>query len=122
MQRFVVHYHLSKSPHYDLRLERRGVLKCWAVPKGIPSNHGLRRLAIDSGDHDLSVLDLSGTIPEGEYGAGGIEIYDSGTYETESWHDDKIVFILYGEKIEGRYVLVKFKKAGDRDWLLMKTK
>lgn len=122
IQRFVIHYHRSKSPHYDLRLERGGVLKCWAVPKGIPENPNLRHLAIDSGDHDISVLDFSGTIPEGEYGAGEIEIHDSGTYETESWNEEKIVFILHGEKIEGRYVLVRFKKAGDRNWLLMKTK
>lgn len=91
------------------------------MPKGIPTQPGLRRLAIDSGDHDLSVLEFSGTIPEGEYGAGEIAIYDSGDYETESWHEEKIVFLLHGEKIKGRYVLVKFKKAGEKDWLLMKT-
>ena len=119
--RFVIHYHKSKTEHYDLRLERDGVLKCWAVPKGIPGSPGLRRLAIDSGDHDLSALDFSGTIPEGNYGAGEIEIYDSGIYETESWHDEKIVFLLHGDRIEGRFVLVRFKKAGDKDWLLMKT-
>ncbi|MBN1431594.1 MAG: ATP-dependent DNA ligase [Methanomicrobiaceae archaeon] len=122
MQRFVIHYHRSRSPHYDLRLERGGVLKCWAVPKGIPDYPGLRRLAVDSGDHDLSVLDFSGTIPEGEYGAGEIEIHDSGIYETESWKNEKIVFILHGERIKGRYILVRFKKAGDEDWLLMKTR
>jgi DNA ligase D-like protein (predicted 3'-phosphoesterase) len=121
LQRFVVHRHRSKIPHYDLRLERKGVLKCWAIPKGIPDHSGLRRLAIDSGDHDLSVLDFSGTVPEGQYGAGEISIYDSGTYEKESWKDEKIVFVLNGRKFKGRYVLVKFKKAGDKDWLLMKT-
>ncbi len=118
---FVVHYHRSKSPHYDLRLERGGVLKCWAVPKGIPDRPGIRHLAIDSGDHDISVLGFSGTIPEGEYGAGRIEIYDSGEYGTESWEGEKIVFVLHGEKLKGRYVLVRFKKAGDKEWLLMKT-
>lgn len=121
LQRFVVHYHEAKTKHYDLRLEKDGILKCWAVPKGIPGRPGLRRLAIDSGNHDLSVLEFSGTIKEGEYGAGEISIYDSGTYETESWKDEKIVFILNGEKLRGRYVLVKFKKAGEKDWLLMKT-
>jgi bifunctional non-homologous end joining protein LigD len=69
----------------------------------------------------LSVLKFSGTIKDGEYGAGEISIYDSGTYETESWKDEKIVFILNGERLRGRYVLVKFTKAGDKDWLLMKT-
>ncbi|WP_421909709.1 DNA polymerase ligase N-terminal domain-containing protein [Methanolacinia petrolearia] len=121
LQRFVVHFHRSKTPHYDLRLERHGVLKCWAVPKGIPDHPGLRRLAIGSGDHDPSVLDFSGTITEGQYGAGEISIYDSGIYETESWKDEKIVFVLNGMKFKGRYVLVRFKKAGDEDWLLMKT-
>lgn len=120
--RFVVHRHDSRSPHYDLRLEKDGVLKSWAVPKGIPVMPGRRNLAIDSGDHDLSTLNFHGTIPAGEYGAGEIGIYDKGTYEVESWHDDKIVFILHGERLDGRYVLVKFKKAGENDWLLMKTK
>lgn len=117
---FVIHYHRSKSPHYDLRLRRGGILKCWAVPKGIPDQPGIRRLAIDSGDHDISALDFSGTIPEGEYGAGVIEIYDSGEYWTESWDGEKIVFVLNGEKLKGRYVMVMFKKAGDKEWLLMK--
>ena len=122
LQRFVVHCHRSKTPHYDLRLERGGVLNCWAVPKGIPDRPGLRRFAINSGDHGLSVLEFSGNIPEGEYGAGEISIFDSGTYVSESWKDEKIVFFLNGEKFNGRYVLVKFKNAGDKDWLLMKTR
>ncbi|WOF17230.1 ATP-dependent DNA ligase [Methanoplanus sp. FWC-SCC4] len=120
--RFVVHDHHSKNHHYDLRLEKDGILKCWAVPKGVPEIPGEKHLSIDSGDHELSALTFSGIIPAGEYGAGEILIDDSGTYESLSWDEKKIEFFLHGEKYRGKYVLVRFKRAGEGNWLLMKAK
>lgn len=120
--RFVLHDHLAKHHHFDLRLERDGVLKSWAVPKGLPEAAGDRRLAIAVEDHELSYIGFKGIIPEGEYGAGTVAIADTGTYETFVWEDDRIEVILHGTRFSGKFVLVRFKKAGDREWLIMKAK
>lgn len=122
MPRFVVQKHDASTLHYDFRLEMDGVLKSWAVPKGVPKETGNKNLAIQTEDHDLDYIDFEGKIPEGHYGAGTVEIWDSGTYELESKKKDKIVFILHGEKLEGRYTILKFKKAGEDKWLLFKAK
>ncbi|MBN2733367.1 MAG: ATP-dependent DNA ligase [Methanomicrobiaceae archaeon] len=119
--RFVLHKHQAKSLHYDLRLERDGVLKCWALPKGVPMVSKEKRLAIESGDHKTDLLYFSGIIPKGQYGAGEINIDDSGKYEILLWSDIKIEFILKGDKYKGRYILVRFQKAGPKTWLLMKA-
>ncbi|MCK4634807.1 MAG: 3'-phosphoesterase [Candidatus Aenigmarchaeota archaeon] len=120
--KFVVQKHYSKKLHYDFRLEMDGVLKSWAVPKGIPTKEGVKHLAVQVDDHELGYEDFEGEIPEGQYGAGKVEIWDKGTYELESKKDYKIVFILHGEKLKGRYTILKFKKAGDKEWLLFKSK
>jgi bifunctional non-homologous end joining protein LigD len=117
---FVVQEHHARRLHYDLRLEKDGVLKSWAVPKGPPEISGDRRLAVQVEDHPLEYEKFEGTIPEGQYGAGTVKIWDKGFYEPIFWKEDKIEFIVSGEKMEGRYVLVKFKKAGDKNWLLFK--
>ena len=117
---FVVQEHHARRLHYDLRLEKDGVLKSWAVPKGIPEISGDRRLAVQVEDHPLEYGKFQGTIPEGQYGAGTVKIWDRGLYEPIVWEEDKIEFIAKGEKMEGRYVLVKFKKAGEKNWLLFK--
>ena len=119
MPRFVVHEHHAAHLHWDLRLEMDGVLKSWAVPKGIPLEEGLKRLAIQTEDHDLDYINFEGEIPKGYYGAGKVIIWDSGEYELEERTENKIVFIAYGEKMKGRYALIKFK---DNNWLLFKTK
>ena len=119
---FVVQKHDASHLHYDFRLEENGVLKSWAVPKGIPSKAGVKNLAIQVDDHDLEYADFEGEIPEGHYGAGTVEIWDKGTYEMESRKKDKIVFHLHGKKLEGRYTLLRFKKAGENNWLLFKAK
>ncbi len=118
---FVIHEHHARRLHYDLRLEKDGVLKSWAVPKGPPEKSGDRRLAVQVEDHPLEYGRFEGTIPEGQYGAGTVKIWDRGFYEPLVWKDDKIEFIIKGEKMEGRYVLVKFKKAEKNNWLFFKA-
>jgi DNA ligase D-like protein (predicted ligase)/DNA ligase D-like protein (predicted 3'-phosphoesterase) len=120
--RFVVQEHHASTHHFDLRFERDGVLKSWAVPKGIPEQSGIRNLAIRTEDHPLEYADFEGTIPKGEYGAGEVRIWDRGLYEPLKWEEDKIEVVLKGGRIEGLYVLVRFKKAGEDDWLLIKGK
>ena len=116
--RFVVQRHLSRTPHYDFRLERDGALKSWAVPKGVPTEPGIRRLAIQVDDHDLTFADFKGTIPAGEYGSGEIEIWDQGTYQLHDWQEDRIQFVLHGVRLQGAYNLVRFRHKGEREWLL----
>jgi DNA ligase D-like protein (predicted 3'-phosphoesterase) len=116
---FVVHRHQSRNLHWDLRLEMGGVLKSWAIPKEPPTRPKIKRLAIQVEDHELSYADFEGEIAEG-YGAGKVEIWDSGTYEMINRKDWKMVFKLNGRKLKGEYVLLKFRKAGEKDWLLFK--
>ncbi|MDH7556869.1 MAG: DNA polymerase ligase N-terminal domain-containing protein [Candidatus Methanosuratincola sp.] len=118
---FVVHEHHARRLHYDLRLEKDGVLKSWAVPKGIPLEKGSKRLAIQVDDHPLEYAGFEGTIPEGEYGAGTVRIWDSGTYEAISWEGGKIEVIFHGKLLSGRYALVRFSRAGEGQWLIFKT-
>jgi len=119
--RFVVQEHHASRLHWDFRLEMDGVLKSWAVPKTPPTKPGVRRLAVAVEDHDLDYIDFEGTIPEGEYGAGSVVIWDRGTYEIESRRPEKLVFELHGERMSGRYTLVHFTDK-DENWLLFKTK
>ena len=118
---FVVQKHQARTLHYDFRLEKDGVLKSWAVPKGVPTEKGVKRLAVEVEDHDLEFGDFEGIIPEGEYGAGTVEIWDQGTYKVEEWLPDRIVFRLDGVRLKGRYCLVRFKRAGERNWLLFRA-
>jgi DNA ligase D-like protein (predicted 3'-phosphoesterase) len=119
--RFVVQEHHARRLHWDFRLEMDGVLKSWAVPKTPPTKPGVRRLAVAVEDHELDYIDFEGTITEGEYGAGSVEIWDRGTYEIESKKPEKLVFELHGERMSGRYTLVHFTDK-DENWLLFKTK
>lgn len=119
---YVVQKHDATRLHYDLRLERDGVLVSWAVPKGIPLEPGDRRLAIQTEDHPLEYGGFEGTIPRGQYGAGSVEIWDRGFYVPVKWMEDKIEFVLAGERVKGRYELVRFEKAGEKEWLLFKKK
>jgi len=121
-QIFVIQEHHARRLHYDLRLEKEGVLKSWAVPKGIPEKVGDKRLAVQTEDHPMGYAGFQGTIPEGQYGAGTVKIWDKGTFETRIWTDDMIEFSLKGERLQGKFVLAKFKKAGEKDWLLLKTR
>jgi DNA ligase D-like protein (predicted 3'-phosphoesterase) len=120
--RFVLHEHISKHPHFDLRFEHEGVLKSWAVPKGLPEKSGERRLAIAVEDHPVGYIGFEGTIPEGGYGAGDVKIHDNGTYEPLTWGDERIEVIFHGSTIRGKYVLLRFQKAGDKNWIILKSK
>src|SRR3954447_25120023 len=86
--RFVVHEHSARRLHWDLRLERDGVLVSWAVPKGIPMDPKTNHLAVHTEDHPLEYIDFHGQIPAGNYGAGSMRIFDSGTYDAEKWRKD----------------------------------
>ena len=119
LPRFVVQEHDATTHHYDFRLEMDGVLKSWAVPKGISKEPGERRLAVQVEDHDLAYIDFEGEIEEGDYGAGTVAIWDRGTYELVDRKDRKLVFNLHGEKLKGSYVLVRTK---EKLWLIMKMK
>ena len=117
--RFVIQKHRATHLHYDLRLEMDGVLKSWAVPKEPPMATGVRRLAVQVEDHMLSWIDFEGTIPEGEYGAGTVEIWDKGTYTLKNRTDKMVEFILHGLKLSGDYALIHFK---ENNWLFIRKK
>ena len=119
--KFVVQEHHARRLHWDLRLELDEVLKSWAVPKKPPVKPGIRRLAVLVEDHPLDYISFEGTIPEGEYGAGIVKIWDSGKFTVENRKPDKLVFVLNGDKMKGRYTLVQFSKIKE-NWLLFKTK
>jgi DNA ligase D-like protein (predicted ligase)/DNA ligase D-like protein (predicted polymerase)/DNA ligase D-like protein (predicted 3'-phosphoesterase) len=112
---FVIHKHRARRLHYDLRLEHEGALASWAVPKGLPTRPGERRLAVRTEDHPLEYGSFEGTIPEGHYGAGEVRIFDDGTYEPLEWSDAKVTFRLHGRRYPGlEYHLVKTRT----DWLV----
>lgn len=112
---FVVQEHLASALHWDFRLEPAGVLVSWAVPKGLPLDPGVNRLAVQTEDHPLSYADFEGAITEGEYGRGGVTIWDRGTYATEEWTHGKVKVILHGSRVEGRYVLFR---TGGKYWMM----
>lgn len=120
-KRFVVQEHNASHLHWDFRLEMGGVLRSWAVPKGIPEESGIRRLAVETEDHPVSYIDFEGTIPEGHYGAGTVKVWDHGTYDLESQDAKKLVFTLHGERLDGRYALVQ-TSADQKSWIIQKTK
>ena len=118
---FVIQIHHARYLHWDFRLEMDGVLKSWAVPKEPPTESGLKRLAVQVEDHELSYADFEGEIPEGEYGAGKVEIWDKGTYSLIDKKPKKIAFKLDGEKLRGKYTLIQFGKQ-EKNWLLFRVK
>jgi bifunctional non-homologous end joining protein LigD len=114
--RFVVQQHDATRLHWDLRLEHEGVAVSWAVPNGIPLDPRENRKAVHTEDHPLEYMTFAGEIPKGEYGAGTVAIWDSGTFELEKWRDDEIIFSFEGKRLRGRYVL--FKAGGPKDWMI----
>jgi bifunctional non-homologous end joining protein LigD len=120
--RFVVQEHHASRLHYDFRLERDGVLKSWAVPKGPSMDPSQKRLAIAVEDHDLEYADYEGIIPPGQYGAGAVVTWDAGSYEVISWKPNEIVFTLHGKKLRGGFALVRLSRGKENEWLLLKRK
>jgi len=118
---FVIQEHHARRLHFDLRLEHHGVLASWAVPKNLPTEPKDRRLAVNTKDHPLGYETFEGTIPEGEYGAGHMTVWDRGWYECEKWRSDEIIVWLHGEKVSGRYVLVR-TSAEKNQWIVQYMK
>ena len=131
---FVVQKHAASQLHYDFRLEMNGVLKSWAIPKGPSMNSEEKRLAIMVEDHPYAYKDFEGTIPEGNYGAGNVIVWDNGTYSLADSGNTKSIeeyfksglqkghlsFILDGKKLKGEFALVKLKIKQKDAWLLIK--
>ncbi len=117
--KYSIQKHHAARLHYDLRLELGGAAKSWAIPKEPPRKTGEKRLAVQVEDHSLDYMGFEGTIPEGEYGAGKVELWDKGWWEAESIHKNKIVMIIHGKKLKGRYTMLNFK---DKNWLFVKVK
>ena len=115
--RFVVQEHSARRLHWDLRLEHDGVAASWAIPNGIPETPEENRKAVHTEDHPLEYLSWEGEIPQGEYGAGTMEIWDSGTYTLEKWEPAKVMVELHGERLQGRYALFRAGKA-EKDWMI----
>lgn len=115
---FVVQEHHASRLHWDFRLQLDGVLKSWAVPKGPPEEPGVRRLAVQVEDHPIAYGSFEGVIPAG-YGAGTVTIWDKGTFELESRAPSRLVFTLHGDRLRGRYTLVR---TSGTSWLLLKVR
>jgi bifunctional non-homologous end joining protein LigD len=113
--RFVVQEHHARRLHWDFRLERDGVLVSWAVPKGVPEDPKKNHLAVHVEDHPLDYINFAGDIPQGNYGAGHVSIFDEGTYDTEKWSDREVMVVLHGKRLKGKYVL--FRTNGE-NWMI----
>ena len=125
-RRFVIHEHHASHLHFDLRLEMNGVLKSWAVPKGLSLNPNFKRLAIEVPDHSLGYINFEGTISEGRYGAGKVVIWDNGEYATSGepsaqLEKGRLNFIFFGKKLRGAFSLLKMKDRKGQ-WLVIKAR
>src|SRR4051812_27716905 len=136
--RFVVQKHAASHLHYDFRLELKGVLKSWAVPKGPSMNPEDKRLAMLTEDHPINYIDFEGIIPKGQYGGGTVIVWDQGTYTTpEIKQTDKksqehsvmsqyfkgaILFTLNGQKLKGKFAIIKAGERDEKSWYLIKVK
>jgi bifunctional non-homologous end joining protein LigD len=122
--RFVVQKHAATRLHYDFRLEMDGTLKSWAIPKGIPTELGIKRAAIAVEDHPSEYLTFEGTIPEGQYGGGTVMVWDLGTYDLKggSLTDGSLKLVLHGRKLKGEWHLFRIRSAEEKEmWLLTKA-
>ena len=117
--RFVIQEHHARRLHWDLRLEREGVLASWALPKGLPDAPGDNRFAAATEDHPIEYLDFEGEIPRGQYGAGRMTVWDAGTYECLKWEPRKVEVALHGSRVDGRYALFPIEQGdAPKDWLI----
>lgn len=120
LPQFVIQQHSATRLHWDLRLERDGVLVSFACPRGLPWSPGDNRLAVHTEDHPLEYLEFHGEIPRGNYGAGTMTIWDRGTYETREFSDSKVTVTLHGGRVRGTYALFPLARRGEtgRDWMI----
>jgi len=116
---YVIQEHNASRLHWDLRFEEDGVLKSWALPKSPPKTEGQKRLAVSVSDHLLEYALFEGEIPEGNYGAGIVTIWDKGTFEIEEKTPKKWIVNIQGAKLQGRYCLLHFKPK-EKNWLFFK--
>ena len=120
--RFVVQRHDARGLHYDLRLEIDGVLASWAVPKGLPLRTGVKRLAMRTEDHPIEYLDFAGGIPQGQYGAGRMTIWDRGRYDLVGRADGEFKVVLHGGVLRGEYHVVRTGgREGREEWLAFRS-
>ena len=117
---FVIKEHWARSHHFDFRLEKDGVFKSWAVPKGLPEKPGFKRLAIQVEDHSLELGQFHEASPDGESERGRIKVWDHGTYELEIWTADRITFTLHGFRVSGQFSLFRFKESEPLSRFLIK--
>jgi bifunctional non-homologous end joining protein LigD len=113
--RFVVQEHHATRLHWDLRMEQDGVAVSWALPRGVPAHPAENRLAVRTEDHPLEYLEFEGDIPKGEYGAGTMLVWDSGTFEAEKFRENEVIATFHGERMRGRYAI--FQTRG-KDWMI----
>jgi bifunctional non-homologous end joining protein LigD len=117
--RFVIQEHSARRLHWDLRLERDGVLLSWALPRGLPETPKDNRLAVATEEHPLEYLDFEGEIPKGEYGAGAMKIWDSGTYQVLKWEPRKVEVTLHGQRVDARYALFPIAPGtSPKEWMI----
>jgi DNA ligase D-like protein (predicted 3'-phosphoesterase) len=121
---YVIQKHQASRLHWDLRLEEGGELLSWAIPKEPPAEEGVRRLAVRVENHALEYAGFRGTIPEGEYGAGKVEIWDRGTYRPIETEPGRRLVEIRGRRLKGAYALIKLKSGEpeDKNWLFFKLK
>ena len=119
--RFVIQHHLATRLHHDLRLERGGTLRSWALPKGLPLVRSERHMAVQTEDHPMEYLTFSGEIPAGEYGAGPMRIWDEGDYDVREWTDDKVTFRLHGHRHHGVWHLFRTRNSEKSQWLVTRV-
>jgi bifunctional non-homologous end joining protein LigD len=127
--RFVIQKHAARRLHYDFRLEMEGVLKSWALPKGLPWKRGEKHLAVEVEDHPIEYEDFEGIIPEGQYGGGTVMVWDRGNYRVygeqpvKSLREGKLHLVLNGDKAKGEWTLVRIRGRDDEknQWLILKT-
>ena len=125
-KRFVIHEHHASRLHFDLRLEIGGVLKSWAVPKGVSMNPQEKRLAVAVPDHSVGYIDFEGTLAEGSYGAGRVAIWDKGEFEmvgdaSAQLEKGKLIFTFYGAKLKGEFTILKMWNQ-EKNWLIIKSR
>ena len=126
--RFVIQKHDASRLHYDFRLEMEGVLKSWAVPKGLPWKRGEKHLAVEVEDHPIDYEDFEGVIPEGSYGGGTVMVWDRGSYLVHgeepltALKKGRLHMVLEGKKIKGDWTLIRTRMEGGKNqWLLLKS-